>query len=115
MTDSDCKLKSVEQVSRGVVATLAGEIKYAASPPLRKALLDLVPGRHELIVLDLSGVPYMDSSGVAVLVELLSKLRSTESKLVLCCMQDRVRSMFEIARLLKLFHVVDSRDAALAI
>lgn len=112
MPDAECKLKNLEQITGGIIATIEGEITFTASPPLRRQLLELIKQNHGVIVLDVGAVPYMDSSGVAVLVELLSKLRGTSTKLVICCMQARVRSMFDIARLSKLFTIVDSREAA---
>jgi anti-anti-sigma factor len=112
MPDAQCTLKNLEQIRGGVIATIEGEITFTASPHLRKQLLELAKQNHGVIVLDVAAVPYMDSSGVAVLVEMLSKLRGTNTKLVICCMQDRVRSMFDIARLSKLFTIVDSRTTA---
>jgi anti-sigma B factor antagonist len=51
------------------------------------------------LVVDLAQVPYMDSSGVATFVEAMQIARRVGSKLVLCALQERVRSIFEIARL----------------
>ncbi|MHC4429252.1 MAG: STAS domain-containing protein, partial [Planctomycetota bacterium] len=64
------------------------------------------------LVIDLSGVPYMDSSGVATLVEAMQIARRTGSKLVLAALQEKVRSIFEIARLDMVFSIVNSVDDA---
>ena len=65
------------------------------------------------LVVDLAGVEYMDSSGVATLVEALQIARKNNTKVVLCDLKDKVRSIFEIARLDTVFTIVGSRDEAL--
>jgi len=58
-------------------------------------------------------VPYMDSSGVATLVEAMQTARRTGGRLILCSMQAKVRSIFEIARLDTVFTIVASADEGL--
>ena len=57
------------------------------------------------LVLDLAGVPYMDSSAVAVLVEALQRIRRSGGKIHLRNLQPRVRGLLEIARLDTIFVV----------
>jgi anti-sigma B factor antagonist len=64
------------------------------------------------MVVDLTGVQYMDSSGVAVLVEALQSQTRKGNKLVLCCLQPKVKGIFEIARLNMVFKIVDDVEAA---
>ena len=54
----------------------------------------------------------MDSSGVATFVEAMQLARRQGSKLILCGLQDRVRGIFEIARLDMVFTILASRDDA---
>ena len=62
----------------------------------------------------LADVPYMDSSGVASLVKLLSRARKSGSELALANLNDRVRSVFEITRLDSVFRICGSEEEALA-
>jgi anti-sigma B factor antagonist len=55
----------------------------------------------------------MDSSGVATLVEAMQVARKQGGRLVLCGLQEKVRSIFEIARLDMVFTIVGSRNEAL--
>ena len=55
----------------------------------------------------------MDSSGVATLVEAMQLSRKQNASLVLFSMQDKVRSIFEIARLDRVFTIVPLEDDAL--
>ncbi len=98
-----------------VVAELRGEIDLHNSPEVRTALLDmLVKHSPKKLILNLAAVPYMDSSGIAVLVESLSRLRRTGGKVFLTNLQPRVRSILEIARLDTIFNVMPDEQAALA-
>lgn len=88
-----------------VVARPVGEVDLASSPTLRTKLTQIVSESPARLVLDLSQVPYMDSSGVATLVEALQQSRRHSTVLVLASLQDRVRSVFEIARLDTVFDI----------
>jgi len=90
-----------------------GDVDLTASPVLRTELKRLHGLRPQRLIIDLSQVPYMDSSGVATLVEAMQMSRKSGTKLVLCGMQGKVRSIFEIARLDTVFTIVSDTDAAL--
>ena len=97
-----------------VVVSVRGEIDLQNSPELRTELLDLLtkhsPNR---VVLNLTQVPYMDSSAIAVLVELLQKVRKTGGKVYLTNLQPRVKGLLEIARLGSIFGIVNDEAEAL--
>ncbi|HVZ94417.1 MAG TPA: STAS domain-containing protein [Phycisphaerales bacterium] len=103
---------TVENQTGAVYVVPKGDVDLSCSRDLQsrlKKVLEPKPGR---VVVDLSGVPYMDSSGVATLVEAMQIARKQATKLILCAMQDKVRSIFEIARLDRVFTIVGSRDEA---
>src|SRR2546423_4098855 len=81
-----------------LVVSVNGEIDLNNSPELRAALMGLLArSPSKKVVLNLAQVPYMDSSAVAVLVELLRKLNG--GKIFLTDLQKRVRRLLELARL----------------
>ena len=97
-----------------IIASVHGEIDLHSSPDLREMLLGALNAyRPRKIILNLSQVPYMDSSAVAVLVEALQKLRKSGGKLCLTNLQPRVRSLLEIARLETIFVIVASEEEAM--
>ena len=103
--------------SRGdaVLASVRGEVDLHNSPELRAALLAILnKALPKKLVLNLAQVPYMDSSAVAVLVEVLQKLRRAGGRLMLSALQPRVKGLLEIARLDSIFVLTDSDEAALA-
>lgn len=98
-----------------IVVSPAGEVDLSRSPALQSTIKDAIGRLRERgsLVVDLSKVTYMDSSGVATLVQGLQLSRKRGVALVLCALQDRVRSIFEIARLDTVFTMADSLDQAL--
>jgi anti-sigma B factor antagonist len=108
-------LPAARKEGDAVIVSVRGEIDLQNSPELRTELLDLlvkhVPQR---LVVNLSQVPYMDSSAIAVLVELLQKVRKTGGKVYLTNLQPRVKGLLEIARLGTIFGIVNDEAAALA-
>lgn len=107
-------VKNREKLDDGVLLQLTGEIDLSCSPMLRQAILDELDHQPDRIVIDLNDVTYMDSSGVATLVEGLQRLKKTGGKLYLCQLQPRVRSIFEISRLDSVFTLMDDLEAALS-
>ena len=81
------------------VIELAGEVDMRSAPALRDELLEVVAEAPRKLILDLSEVPYIDSSGVGTIVELKRRVEKSGAKIVLVGLQPRVRSVFEITRL----------------
>ncbi len=116
MTRADSPIRSIEWIGadrRAVVVEATGDIDLGRSAEFQRALLELPAQRPERIVIDLSGVPYMDSSGVASLVKLLSRVRRSGVGLKLAGLRPRVRGVFEITRLDKVFEIFPGRQEAL--
>lgn len=105
---------SVRREGDAVVVAVAGEVDLHNSPTLRNELLkQLADGTVRRLVLNLSAVPYVDSSAIAVFVEALQKLRKCGGKVYLTNLQPRVRGLLEIARLDKIFAVTADEVEAL--
>lgn len=113
MAQSDEMKVAVERLDDAVVVRPCGDIDLSRSPTLRRHLAEVQSGSPPRVIVDLVDVPYMDSSGVATLVEAMQVARRSSSRLVLCGMQQRVRSIFEIARLDMVFKIVPGVDEAL--
>src|SRR5262245_3546226 len=101
------------QVEEAIVLSPQGEIDLARSPELRLRLKQEVDAAPKRLVVDLAGVSYMDSSGVATLVEAFTRARAAKCKLVLAGLQPKVRSIFTISRLDTVFAIVATVDDAL--
>ncbi|MEY2565144.1 MAG: anti-sigma factor antagonist [Verrucomicrobiota bacterium] len=96
------------------VLSLEGEIDLHVSPQVAASLSAIIQKKPERVVVDLSGVTYIDSSGLAVLIEGMQNVDAYGGKFVLAGLQDNVRPIFEIARLDQVFIIFPHVDAALA-
>lgn len=96
------------------VLPLEGEIDLHVSPRIATALGAMVEEKPKKLVVDLSKVSYIDSSGLAVLIEAMQNVEGYGGHFALAGLQENVRPIFEIARLDQVFHIYDDVDAALA-
>ena len=115
MTDADEIEVLKESRDDATILRPVGEIDLSRAPALRTYLGAALADRPARLIIALDNVPYMDSSGVATFVEAMQLARNSGSRLVLCGLQDRVRSVFEIARLDMVFTIVADADAAMSV
>jgi anti-sigma B factor antagonist len=90
------------------VVTVRGEIDLASSPLLRTALLRTIAGSSGSVAVDLRDVKYMDSSGVATLVEGLRACSRKKIKLLLIAVSKPVRNVLQLTRLDSVFELRES-------
>lgn len=95
-----------------IVVAAEGDIGYHEAPAFRTALKEAADRRPKRLIADLSGVAYMATPGLATLVEALKNSKASGVPLILCGMNDRVRAVFEIARLHTVFKIVPDLTAA---
>jgi len=109
----DLDIASSQSGSHAVVH-VAGEIDVYTAPALRERLdQEIERGQHDLVV-DLSDVTFMDSTGLGVLVGRLKLIRVHEGAMRLVCAHDRVLKVFTITGLDKVFEIYPTIDEALA-
>jgi len=91
---------------------LPRRILMADAKETRKSLHSFLGGEQPLLALDMRSVEFIDSSGLAVLVNCLQTSRRNSGDICLFGMRDTVRTLFEITRLHSLFPIVDHRHEA---
>jgi anti-sigma B factor antagonist len=97
-----------ERVDKGVpVITVNGEIDVATAPQLRESLHRLIAPGQATVVLDLLGVTFLDSTALGVLVGALKRCRELGGELHIVVTDARIRKIFEITGLNKVFPMVD--------
>ena len=96
------------------VLPLEGEIDLHVSPRIAASLGAMVEEKPQQVVVDLAKVTYIDSSGLAVLIEGMQNVESYGGKFALAGLQENVRPIFEIARLDQVFRIYPDVDSALA-
>jgi anti-sigma B factor antagonist len=102
------------ETERPNVLPLEGEIDLHVSPRIAASLNTMLSAKPKTFVVDLSKVTYIDSSGLAVLIEGMQKVAAYGGKFSLAGLQDGVKPIFEIARLDQVFEIFPDVDAALA-
>ncbi len=96
---------------RCLTLRLMGELDHAAAqtvmPGIEDAVEEYLPRR---CVLDLTGVSFMDSSGIAVILKIDRLLRQTGGALALSGVPGQVRRVLDVAGLTKIVPVLDDRE-----
>ena len=99
----------VEDKQGFAVVSLKGEVDLNNSPEARKVILNCLK-REKNVMVDLSGVDYIDSSGVASLVEGFQYARSNDLDFGLIGVSDAAMNVLRLARLDQVFHIYASVD-----
>jgi anti-sigma B factor antagonist len=109
----DSPIRNVRWQDKTAIVEVQGDIDLRSSPALQEKLGKVLNEEPDRVVVNLADVPYMDSSGVASLVKVLSHVKKQSVPLVLVEMTDRVRSIFEITHLDTVFDIRESEQEAL--
>ncbi len=99
----------VEQRENNIEASVQGEIDAYTTPKLREQLLPLAEQKFVHMTIDLSGVEYMDSTGLGVFVGLFKTVRGNEGEFRLVGLSDRLTRLFDITGLADIINI--SSDA----
>jgi len=91
-----------------------GAIDLHVSPEMRSSLRAIIDEKPKRLVVDLSRVPYVDSSGIAVLIGAMQSLELEGGVFMLAGAQEAVQTILESARLDQYFRLFPNVDAALA-
>ncbi len=113
-SDSQDVIVGTRTEGSAAVLQLSGEIDMKTSALVKTKLKELFSAKPKVLVVDLSAVTFMDSSGLATMVGALKQCRVSGSRLKLAGLTQDVRNIFEICRLEKIFDIYDSPAAALA-
>ena len=106
---------SARQFDKTTILDITGDIDLANSPEVRKAVLREVRElRTPRVMMNLSKVRYIDSSGVASLVEGLKASRDLGLRFILFGLSPSAREVLQLSRLLRIFEVYDDENQALA-
>lgn len=93
-----------EKTPEQCVIHVAGEVDLSNSSEIRKTILSALKTTPEVIV-DLSNVEYIDSSGIAAMVEGLQFANSNGKSFKICKPSQQVNSILQLARLDQVFHI----------
>jgi len=109
----DLSVLSRQEGARTVIS-VTGEIDVYTAPTLREQLNEVVAAGHYDLVVDMTGVDFLDSTGLGVLVGGLKRVRSHDGALRLVCAQEKILKVFRITGLTKVFPIHATLEEALA-
>jgi anti-sigma B factor antagonist len=111
--DGDC-VKQVRHSGPDIFVSLRGAVDLHHAPDVHRALVSACEERPRRLVINLTEVTYMDSSGIGTLVEVFRRVNAYKGKLSLCGLNERVHSVFEITKLDKFFKIYATESEAMA-
>jgi anti-sigma B factor antagonist len=104
---------TVEAVGAVSVLTVTGTFLDASNAPALKQQVAGIVERASRLVLDLSHVEFVDSSGCGAILTCLRQVNSVGGKLSVCGVTRPVCALFELVRMNRILDVYDSREAAI--
>jgi anti-sigma B factor antagonist len=102
---------SVRILDRAQVVEVEGDVDLGSSPALRRTLFDGLTHTPKL-ALNLSAIRYIDSSGIATLLEVLKDAQRLGKAFVLFGLSPAVRQVFQLTHVSRIFQVFDTEQEA---
>jgi anti-sigma B factor antagonist len=106
------KLEDIKCGNARIIRPLEARLDAAAAPVFKASVATLIQAGEEMILLDLSEVDFIDSSGLGALVSLLKRM-SPAGTLAVCGLRSAAVDMFRLTRMDKVFRIFSSRAEAL--
>ncbi|MCD2512854.1 STAS domain-containing protein [Comamonas endophytica] len=106
----------IEQERRDDILILRprGRLDSSSSPEFERLLVEQLDAGIQRLALDFSGLDYISSAGLRVVLLAGKKLRASKGRMVLAAMQPMVHEVFDMSGFLTLFAVADTLDEGLA-
>ena len=104
---------SEDRKAGAVVLALSGKFDATTAKPFEEKIIGVINSGTQRLVVDLSQLEYISSSGLRVFLLAAKRLQSTDGKIVLCSMKDHVRQVFDLAGFSSILAIYGSRDEAI--
>ena len=104
---------SVRESGAAKVVDVEGEVDLGSSPHLRRTLFDLL-GKKPKLALNLRDLQYIDSSGIATLIEVLKSAQRLQMEFVLFGLSPAVQDAFRLTHVNRIFRIVETEEQAVA-
>jgi anti-sigma B factor antagonist len=105
---------TVEHEGDVAVVRVEGDLDASGAPNLKDELEALLAAGQRDFVIDLAQVHFMDSAGIATLVQLFKRVRTGDGDVRLAGVQPQVEKIFRLVRLDRIFKVYPACDGAVA-
>jgi anti-sigma B factor antagonist len=105
---------SENTIDSQVIVEVRGEVDVHSAPQLRDRLTQVIDGGNKSVVVDLTRLSFIDSTGLGALVAALNHAKGTEAALRVVCSSERVLKLFRITGLDEVFSIYDTVPRAVA-
>lgn len=105
---------ATESAANAQIVSLQGQINSTNAAITEAEILALVTAGHKNLLLDFSGLDYISSAGLRLVLVVAKRLKQDNGQLLLCGMQPHIREVFDISGFLAILNVADTRSEALA-
>jgi anti-sigma B factor antagonist len=103
-----------EKDAKGVkILAVEGDIDLNSSPIMREKFEELIKKNTSKIIINFQNVSYIDSSGLATVIEMLQRLKKNQGQLRLSNLPEKIKNLFEITKIDKLFQMYSTEADAL--
>jgi len=103
----------VKEVNGYTVITVETErLDVVNMKEMKEAMMEIVDAGNHKMVIDLSPVKFIDSSGLSVIISLFKRLNTSNGELILCGLGEQPKELLQITQLIRLFKVVDACEEA---
>ncbi|MEA3328345.1 MAG: STAS domain-containing protein [Candidatus Omnitrophota bacterium] len=102
----------IRQKGNVKIVDIKGELDLYSSPSIRKEFDGLIKKKEKSILINLEGLTYIDSSGLATFIEALQKVSKYKGNLKLAGLRKSIKNVFEVARLDNVFSIFDNEAGA---
>jgi len=105
---------AIRKLDQITIVDVSGDIDLSTSPELRKVLLrEMRELKVPRVVINLTSVRYVDSSGVASLLEGLKASRDLKSRFIMYGLNTKVTQVLQLSKLLNVFEICENEEQAL--
>lgn len=87
----------------------AGRLDVTSVAKFRRDVTEIVASKPKFLIVDLSDVNFMDSSGLGALVSALKSIRTVDGDLAICSLSEQVQMLFELTSMSKIFKIYTDR------
>jgi anti-sigma B factor antagonist len=102
---------SVREFGAARVVDVGGEVDLGTSPDLRQTLFELL-AKTSTLALNLKALRYIDSSGIATLIEVFKDAQRLKKRFVLFGLSPAVEDVFRLTHVNRIFRIVDTEEQA---
>ena len=104
---------SEDRKADALILALSGKLDATTAKTFEDKILGVINSGTQRLVVDLSQLEYVSSSGLRVFLLAAKRLQATDGKIVLCALKDQIRQVFDLAGFSSFLSTYGSRDEAI--